>query len=156
MAVKDTVCYKECSIHASEPRSSHARPNADLASMPAPIRPRESSAVSARAARAAILSGALWLQGCRTDRVGDLVAQERASVVAWTLSPGGTMTAGTELTPTSGGVAATWNVSTRQMTWSDYKTWIRSRVTPNRTRRTLESDATAHGDRHDVPCPASP
>ena len=79
-----------------------------------------------RSLRAAILCGALWLQACRTDPAGDLVAQERANVVTWTLPPGGTVTGGTELARSNGGVAAAWSVSTT-MTWSDYKTWIRSR-----------------------------
>lgn len=82
--------------------------------------------MSTRAARAAILGGVLWLQACRTNPAGDVLAQERANVVTWTIPPGGTIAAGTGLVRTGGSVGATWNVSTT-MTWSDYRTWIRTR-----------------------------
>lgn len=95
--------------------------------MPSPSLPDESQAVSARVPRVAILCGALWLQACKTDRAADFVVHERANIVAWTLPPGATMTAETELAPTGGGVAATWNVSTA-MTWSEYKSRIASRT----------------------------
>ncbi len=48
------------------------------------------------------------------------------------------MTAGTDLAPTKGGVAATWSVSTT-MTGAEYKTWIGSR--PGTGYHQMVSDA---------------
>jgi hypothetical protein len=95
--------------------------------MPATIRLGESTPMRRHASRALLICAALWLQTCRTDRAGDLLAQERASVAEWTLPPGATIAGATDLSRTADGVVATWDVSTT-MTWSEYKVWIGSRA----------------------------
>ena len=69
------------------------------------------------------------LAACRTDPGSDMIAQERASVVAWTLPPGAAMTTGITLARKGSGLEASWEVSA-PMTWAEYRGWSRSHGLP--------------------------
>lgn len=81
--------------------------------------PRESR----RCRAAAALASYLIVAGCRTDRLSDLVEQERVDVAAWTLPPGGSVSAATGLRRGAQTVEATWELSA-PMTWEGYRKWL--------------------------------
>jgi hypothetical protein len=82
--------------------------------------------MSFRSARGALCAALLALPGCRGDRATDLVQQERLGVIAWTLPPGGSMTAEVELQRSALGAESTWEISA-PMSWDQYRAWNRER-----------------------------
>ena len=90
------------------------------------MRPGELPVVRDGVSRALIVFGALSLQACPADPVGDVIGQEHASVATWTLPPGAVMPAGSAVSRDRSGLTSTWDVTTT-MTWAEYKIWTGSR-----------------------------
>jgi len=78
-----------------------------------------------RSVSACIVACTLLLVACRADPGSDLVARERAGVIAWTLPRGASMTTATTLARVGDHLTATWEVST-PMTWREYQGSLRS------------------------------